>query len=63
MIALTCRWTHGGALFQDLTRYDSDEATQSPQTAIHGNSLNSESSMSAASSYDRSSFSANSGYT
>ncbi|RQM25048.1 hypothetical protein B5M09_009683 [Aphanomyces astaci] len=45
------RWTRGGDLFTDLLRYDSDNDIV--HTPPYVNSLNSESSLSATSSYDR----------
>ncbi|KAF0693121.1 Aste57867_15867 [Aphanomyces stellatus] len=45
------RWTRGGDLFQDPLRYDSDDGNSATPTYV--NSLNSESSLSATSSYDR----------
>ncbi|KDO27050.1 hypothetical protein SPRG_07761 [Saprolegnia parasitica CBS 223.65] len=47
------RWTRGGDLFQDPLRYDSDDGNGATPTYV--NSLNSESSLSATSSYDRAS--------
>ncbi|ETV97584.1 hypothetical protein, variant 1 [Aphanomyces invadans] len=48
------RWTRGGDLFTDLLRYDSDNDCNDA-TPTYVNSLNSESSLSATSSYDRAS--------
>ncbi|RHY28375.1 hypothetical protein DYB32_006024 [Aphanomyces invadans] len=47
-------WTRGGDLFTDLLRYDSDNDCNDA-TPTYVNSLNSESSLSATSSYDRAS--------
>lgn len=46
------RWTHGGDLFQDPLRYDSDDGT-GPSPRQFPDSFNSDASMGHASSYER----------
>lgn len=46
------RWTHGGDLFQDPLRYDSDDGT-GPSPRQFPNSFNSDASMGHTSSYER----------